>query len=293
MEQVLVPVLLLGGLTLIFGAFLVFSAEKFKVKKDERVEKIREILPGIDCGACGAPGCAAFAQGVAEGKYGVNGCKAGGQETANKIAEIMGVKEENTGTEKVSVLCCLGDSETAKRIADYDGISTCEALDLMGGDKGCQYGCLGLGDCVRACPFNAIEMGEKGLPYVIEENCTACGICVKICPRGLFELIPRDQDIYIACRSYDDAKTVKSVCSRGCTGCTLCTRLTEDEIIQMDGKLAKVQWDKIKDNKLLEAGFEKCPSKTFVKRSELRKKQRSEQVTINANNSLIFNSRDN
>jgi len=282
MTQVLIPVLLLGGLTLIFGAFLVFSAEKFKVKKDERIEKILEILPGIDCGACGAPGCAAFAQGVVKGEYGVNGCKAGGEEAANKIAKILGVETDNEKKEQVAVLCCLGDKETAKRIADYDGISTCEALHLMGGDKGCQYGCLGLGDCIRECPFNAIEMGEKGLPYIIEENCTACGICVKICPRGLFEIISKDQDIYIACSSYDDARTVKQGCSRGCTGCTLCTRVTEDDIIEMDGKLAKIQWSKIKDNKLLEPALEKCPSNTFVRRSELRKKVRSEQLTINA-----------
>jgi electron transport complex protein RnfB len=282
MEEVLIPVLLLAGLTIVFGAFLVFSAEKFKVKKDERVEKILEVLPGIDCGACGAPGCAAFAQGVVEGTYGVNGCKAGGEEASTKIAEIMGVKKESTGDEQVSVLLCLGDTETAKRVAYYNGISTCEALNLLGGDKGCQYGCLGLGDCVRACPFDAIEIGEKGLPYVIEENCTACGVCVETCPRNLFQLIPKSQDIYIACSSYDDAKTVRQVCSRGCIGCTLCTRVTENEIVKMDGSLAKIQWNKIKDNKMLEPALEKCPANTFVRRSELRKKQKSKGATITA-----------
>lgn len=282
MSQVLIPIILLGGLTLIFGTFLVFSAEKFKVKIDERIETILAILPGIDCGACGAPGCAAFAGGVVEGKYAVNGCKAGGEGVANKVAKILGVKANKENKEQVSVLCCLGDKETAKRIANYNGILTCEALHLIGGDKGCQYGCLGLGDCVRECPFDAIEMNEKGLPFIIEEKCTACGICVTTCPRNLFEIIPKDQDIYIACRSYDDAKTVKSVCSRGCTGCTLCTRVTQNEIIQMDGKLARIQWEKVKDNKLLEPGFEKCPSKTFVKRSELRKKQKSKKVTVDA-----------
>jgi electron transport complex protein RnfB len=281
MTQILIPVFLLGGLTLIFGAFLVFSAEKFKIKKDERVEEIEEILPGIDCGACGAPGCAAFAQGVVEGKYGVNGCKAGGQEVANKISEILGVKKEDTRKKEVAVIRCLGDNETAERIAEYGGIPTCEALHLIGGDKGCQYGCLGLGDCVEACPFDAIEMGEKGLPYVIEENCTACGLCVEACPRGLFEIIPKDQDIYLACSSYDDARTVKKVCSRGCIGCSLCTRVTEDEIIKMDGTLAEVQWKKIKDNKMLEPAIEKCPTNSFIRRSELRRKKiKSEQVTV-------------
>jgi electron transport complex protein RnfB len=282
MTEIFIPIILLGALTLVFGTFLVFSAEKFKVKKDKRVEEIQELLPGIDCGACGSPGCAAFAQGVVEGKYAVNGCKAGGQETANKIAEIMGVEEENTGQEKVSVLRCLGDNETAKRIAKYNGIMTCEALHLTGGDKGCQYGCLGLGDCIDACPFDAIEMGENGLPYVIEENCTACGVCVETCPRNLFELIPKDQDIYIACSSYDDAKTVKSVCSRGCIGCSLCTRVTEDETVIMDGKLAREQWDKIKDNKVLEPALEKCPAKTFVRKSELKKGQKKEKAAVNA-----------
>ena len=281
MSEVLVPVILLGVLTLIFGTFLVFSAEKFKVKKDKRIETIHEILPGIDCGACGVPGCAAFAQGVAEGKYGVNGCKAGGGDVANKIAKIMGVNNKNTAEEKVAVLLCLGDNETAKRIANYNGIMTCEALHLAGGNKGCQYGCLGLGDCVGGCPFDAIEMGRKELPYVIEEKCTACGVCVVTCPRGLFELIPKNQDIYLACSSYDDAKTVKNVCSRGCIGCSICTRVTENETVIMEGKLAKVQWDKIKDNKALEPALEKCPAKTFVRKSELKKGQKKEKTTAN------------
>ena len=281
MAEVYIPVILLGVLTLIFGAFLVFSAEKFKVKKDERIERIHEILPGIDCGACGAPGCAAYAQGVVEGKYGVNGCKAGGQEAANKIAEIMGVKNKGSEDEKVAVLLCLGDNETAKRIANYDGIMTCEALHLAGGNKGCQYGCLGLGDCSRACPFDAIEMGSKEIPYVIEEKCTACGVCVTTCPRGLFKLIPKNQDIYVACSSYDDAKTVKNACSRGCIGCGMCTRVTENEIVIMEGKLAIVQWDKIKDNKALEPALEKCPAKTFVRKSELKQGQKKVKVTLN------------
>ncbi len=283
MSSILIPVLVLGGLALGFGAFLVFSAEKFKVIKDKRIEKILEILPGIDCGACGAPGCAAFAGGVIKGEYAVNGCKVGREEVAGKIAGILGVKAKDATHEEVAVLCCLGDYEIAVRIADYDGISTCEALDLMGGNKGCQYGCLGLGDCVRECPFDAIVMSEKGLPYIIEDKCTACGICVETCPRRLFEIIPRNQDIYIACRSYDDAKTVKQVCSRGCIACTLCVRVTEDEIIKMDGNLAKIQWNKIKDNKQLEPALEKCPARTFVRRSELKKKQKSERSIINVN----------
>ncbi len=269
MSSIMIPVGILSGMALLFGIFLVISAEKFKIKVDERVAKIKEVLPGIDCGACGAPGCSAFAEGVAQGKYPVDGCKAGGQEVAVKVAEIMGVEVE-VGGEEVAVLRCLGDYEVAKRVADYKGIETCAALHQLGGNKGCQYGCLGLGDCVEACPFEAIKMGDKGLPYVLEDRCTACGVCVQTCPRELFEIISKRQDIYLACRSYDDAKTVKQVCSRGCIGCSLCARFTENEIVTMDGTLAKVHWNKIEDNKLLEPALEKCPTKTYVRRSGLR-----------------------
>lgn len=271
MEGILIPVAVLGTLALAFGAFLIFSAEKFKIKKDERVEEIEEILPGIDCGACGAPGCAAFAQGVVEGEYGVNGCKVGGEEVAKEIASIMDVEVSTSDEEEVAVLKCLGGEETAVRIAEYfDGIQTCDALHQLGGDKGCQYGCLGLGDCVEACPFDAIEMGGNGLPYVIEDKCTACGNCVEACPRDLFELIPKSQDIYIACSSYDGAKTVKQVCDRGCIGCSLCVKMTEDDYIEMDGKLAVIQWKNIEANEGLKPGMEKCPQNTFIKRSELK-----------------------
>jgi electron transport complex protein RnfB len=280
MTAILIPVLLLGGLTLGFGTFLIFSAEKFKVKKDERIEKILEVLPGIDCGACGTPGCAAFASGIVKGEYAVNGCKVGGEEVASKIAKILGVEAKVAAEEEVAVLCCLGDEEIAVKIADYDGIPTCEALHLIGGNKGCEYGCLGLGDCVRECPFGAIVMGEKGLPYIVEEKCTACGICVRTCPRKLFEIIPKSQDIYLACSSHDDAKTVKKVCSRGCIGCSLCAKVTENAIIKMDDNLARIQWNKIKDNKQLEPALGKCPVRTFIRRSELMKNPKKEQENI-------------
>ena len=269
MASILIPVGILGGIALFFGIFLVISAEKFKVTMDERVEKLIDVLPGIDCGACGAPGCSAFAEGVTKGEYPVNGCKAGGEEVATAVAEIMGVEAEVSG-EEVAVLCCLGGTDVAKRVADYNGIKTCAALHLLGGDKGCQYGCLGLNDCVEACPFDALVVGEDGLPYVIEERCTACGVCVGTCPRGLFEIISKKQDIYLACRSYDDAKIVKQVCSRGCIGCSLCTRVTLGETVTMDGNLASVHWDKIDDNSILKPALEKCPTKTYIKRSELR-----------------------
>lgn len=269
MESILIPIAVMGGLALVFGTFLMFSAAKFKVKVDERVEKIEEVLPGVDCGACGAPGCRGFAEGVVNGQYDVSGCKVGGEEVAREIAEIMGV-EVKTGGEEVAVLRCQGDTEVAIKTAEYHGIETCAALDLLGGNKGCQYGCLGLGDCVSACPFDAIQMGDKNLPFVIEEKCTACGVCVETCPRDLFELIDKKQEIYLACISRDGAKTVKQVCSKGCIGCSLCTRVTDDEIITMDGKLAVVHWDKVEEGEQLEPAFEKCPTNSYVKRSELR-----------------------
>ena len=219
---ILSAMIVLGGLGLIFGIGLAISSQIFMVHRDQRVTRIEAILPGANCGACGAPGCMGFAEGVVLGNYPVNGCTAGGAAVAEKVAEIMGT-EAGEVVSRVAVVQCQGDRDHAVNRASYSGIRDCRASVLIdNGAKGCEYGCLGLGTCAVSCPFDAIEMNDKGLPVVDEDLCTGCGECVKICPRDIMALLPRDQKIYLACVSQGFGKAVKSVCDVGCIGCTLC-----------------------------------------------------------------------
>jgi Na+-translocating ferredoxin:NAD+ oxidoreductase RNF subunit RnfB len=257
------PVIILGTLGIIFGAVLAYASKIFAVKVDPRTEKIAEILPGANCGACGAPGCFGYAQAIVSGKFDINLCTPGGKETSTKIAKIMGTEAKEMVKMK-AVVQCKGGKNEAKQIFSYIGIENCTAAELLaGGGKACVYGCLGLGSCVDVCPFNAMYMNENNLPVVIDELCTGCGLCVKACPRNIMKLIPVTQKIYLACMSKDKGKDVKDVCSVGCTGCSLCAnpKVTPSGDIVMDGNLPVVNFTK---NVNLVAAVYKCPTDSYV-----------------------------
>jgi electron transport complex protein RnfB len=263
------PVLLasvigLGGLGITFGAILAFAAKKLAVEVDPRIEQLEEILPGANCGACGYPGCAGYAEAVVTKDEKITLCSPGGQETVEKIARIMG-KEAEEMIPMVAVVRCGGSVDKAKSKYIYEGIEDCNVANLLsGGSKACEYGCLGLGTCVKACPYDAMAMRDDGLPMVFEDKCTGCGICVEVCPKGIMELIPRTQKVYVACVSRDRGKDVKAVCSVGCTGCTLCAnpKFTPSGKVKMDNNLPVVppDWEDY------ETAVAKCPAKCFVVR---------------------------
>lgn len=256
-------VLGLGGLGVIFGSSLAFAARKFAVKVDPKIEMINEALPGVNCGGCGFPGCAAYADAIVTKNTAIDKCAPGGSDTQSKIAAIMGLTVSERSEPKVAVVQCGGGKEQARNKFVYYGIQDCTAAELIGqGAKACKYGCLGLGSCVRACPFDAMYMDENGLPRVIEDKCTACGICVTTCPRGIMALIPRRQKIFIACGSKDRGKAVKDVCSVGCTGCTLCAnpKVTPAGSIKMDGNLPTLVTI---DAEELTTAVQKCPANSF------------------------------
>jgi len=262
---------IMGGLGLLFGVGLAIASRIFWVQKDPRVEAIEAILPNANCGACGAPGCAGFAAGVVAGKYDVTRCTAGGAEVARLVAEIMGT-EVGEVVSNVAIVRCRGGRNNSVDRALYQGVQDCKAAVLINnGAKGCIYGCLGLGTCVAACSFDAMVMGEEGLPIVDEERCTGCGECVKACPRGIMELLSRDQKVFIGCMSQDFGKKVKAVCKVGCIGCGLCAnpKTTANEIITMEGKLPVIHYDKVKDVwGDLENAVKKCPTNSFGVRGE-------------------------
>ncbi len=263
---VISSILGIGGLGLLFGASLAYASKKFAVEVDPKIEEILEKLPGANCGGCGYPGCSGYAEAVVKSGASMTLCAPGGQAVIQDIANILGVEAVDMGEKMVAVVQCRGDNEKAPKRFHYAGITNCHAAQiLMGGDKACVYGCLGLGTCVESCPFGAMRMGEHGLPIVIEEKCTACGNCVSACPRGIMKLIPVSQKVFLGCVSQDKGKAVKQVCKVGCTGCTLCAnpKTTPSGSIQMKGNLPEIVDIKADD---LMTAVEKCPTKSFVVR---------------------------
>ena len=187
---ILYAVAVLGGLGVLFGLLLSFVDKKFAVETDERVTQVREQLGGANCGACGYSGCDAFAAAVVRGEAKPNACTPGGAKTAKAIAEIMGVCVE-TSDPVVARVRCHGSNENVSYRYDYRGLQSCRAASgIAGGPKRCEFGCLGLGDCLKQCKFDAIEIIDN--VAVIDENrCTGCGMCARACPRLIIDLLPR------------------------------------------------------------------------------------------------------
>jgi formate dehydrogenase (NADP+) beta subunit len=181
-------VFMMGGLGLVVGAGLAVASKVFYVYVDPLIESIEGTLPGANCGGCGFAGCSANAVAIASGKSAPTSCVAAGPEVAEAIAVLLGVSVEAREPD-ISRLGCNYSVREADVKYIYDGLSDCRAAALLGGGmKVCTIGCLGLGSCVKACLFNALEIGPSGLPVVNEKNCTGCGACEKVCPKHIITL---------------------------------------------------------------------------------------------------------
>ncbi len=241
--KILLPVLIFIGLGLLMGALLALASKLFAVKKDEKAEAIKECLPGANCGGCGYSGCDAYAAAVSAGDAPVNKCSVGGAEAASKIAQIMGVDAGEQVRMRAQVMCS-GTGEYAKKKYIYEGIDDCVAASKIGGgDKMCKNGCIGLGNCVRACPFDAIVV-EDGVAAVDYSKCKGCGICVSACPKGIIKLIPFDAKHWVGCMSVDDGKNTRKVCDVGCISCKLCQKNCPAGAINVDNFVASIDYDK-------------------------------------------------
>lgn len=257
--SILVPVLVLSIMGILFGILLGVAAKVFRVEKDERIEKIAELLPGANCGGCGYAGCAGFAEAVVRGEAKPNGCPGTKDENIQKIAEIMGVTVKS-GPKMVARVLCKGTCDNVSKKCTYDGISDCIAsVRYGGGDKACAYSCCGLGSCVSVCRFGAIKI-ENGVAVIDEEKCTACGMCVKTCPRKVISILPKDKKTYVACKSKEKGAAMKDICKAGCIGCKLCEKACEYDAISVKDNLAEIDYDKCTD---CGACAEKCPKKVI------------------------------
>ena len=223
MSEILIPIVIVGVIGLVAGIGLALASKFMAVPTDETQEKVRECLPGANCGACGYSGCDGYAEAVATGEATSDKCIPGGADTIGAIAAILGV-EAATIEPKVAFIKCGGNQETATSKYSYSGLQSCTAANLLHmGPLVCKYGCLGFGDCVAACPFGAITI-NNGRPVVCEDLCKACGNCVAACPKSLIEIVPKGAYVYVNCSNKDKGAAVAKACSVSCLSCMQCEK---------------------------------------------------------------------
>lgn len=252
----LAAILSLGGIGLIAAVALGFAAKQFAVEIDPRELAALDVLPGANCGACGFPGCAGYAKALASGQAGLNLCPPGGAEVVTRLAQILGV-EASAAARELAVVLCQGDNSKAQLKYRYLGLADCTAAQrIAGGPKACPAGCLGLGSCQRACPFDAIEMTAAGLAVISREKCTGCRKCVAVCPRDVIQMTPYESAVHVLCNSHDKGALVRKYCQIGCIGCHICAKTVPDAYL-VDNALAKVVYGH--DAEAAEA-IAKCPT---------------------------------
>ncbi|MBU4343381.1 MAG: RnfABCDGE type electron transport complex subunit B [Candidatus Omnitrophica bacterium] len=258
----LIPIIVMSTMGIVFGLGLAFASKIFKVELDPRIEKILSALPGANCGACGKAGCAGLAEAIAKGDASLTSCPPGGEETYSKIAEILGAEKTSVIRKAARVRC--GGGNRAKDKYLYAGVRTCAAATLIaGGQKLCNFGCLGFGDCVKACPFDAIHMGEDGVPIVDPGKCTSCGKCIEACPKKILSLENNIDKYYIKCLSKDKTVFVKNACKVGCIGCKICEKLSNGAFV-VEENLSRLDYSKVDGEAMLKLCAENCPTKCIV-----------------------------
>jgi len=248
-------------LAFILGTSLGFFREIFAVPENPLTGRIRAVLPGANCGACGYPGCDSYASAITAGSAEINSCTAGGPSVAEKIAAITG-KSGGEVVQTVSVLACQGSSLHTPLKGTYTGLQTCRGAKLAGGTKLCSWGCLGFGDCVKACKFDALQMSDLNLPKVSYAKCTGCGLCITECPQGLFKAVAREQKgAMVLCSNKNPVRQmVAKTCKIACFKCGLCVKNCPQQCISLDTFIPVVDLSKCNS---CGTCAEKCPSKVF------------------------------
>lgn len=244
MNPILIAIIALGAIGLVAAAVLFLVSRKFAVHEDLRIGQVSEALPQANCGGCGYAGCAAFAAAcVGEGLTG-KFCPVGGQDVMNNVADILGQTVE-AADPKVAVVRCNGTCEHRPRLVQYDGFQSCAISALTyGGDTGCNYGCLGCGDCVSVCQFDAIHINPETLIAEVDESkCTACGACVEACPKDIIELRlrgKRDRRVFVSCVNKDKGAVARKACDVSCIGCGKCAKVCPFDAITVENNLAYI-----------------------------------------------------
>lgn len=261
MMTILIALAALGCLTLVLAILLIAANKKLHVVEDPRIDTVEAMLPSVNCGACGYPGCRQFAEALVAGKALPGKCSVSTDETRAAIARFLGVA---LGAEekRVARLACAGGTNVARNRARYHGVKSCQAASLVsGGGKACFWGCLGYGDCEAVCDFDAITMNAFALPVVDIDKCTACGDCVEVCPKDLFSLHPVSHRLWVNCKNLEQGEAVLEECQVACTACGKCAMDAADNLITMVNNLPVVNYSK---NHHTRIPIQRCPTGAIV-----------------------------
>ena len=237
--------MLLSSIGVVAAVVLFVVSKKFYVYEDPLIAEVDEVLPAANCGGCGSPGCKAFAEKLVEtDDISELFCPVGGNDVMKQVANILG-KEVAEKDPTVAVVRCQGACEVRPKTTEYQGPKSCAISSLIySGETDCQYGCLGDGDCVQVCKFDAMYMDEDtGLPVIITDKCTSCGACVDACPRHIIEMRPRnkrDLKIFVGCLNEDKGGIARKACQVACIGCSKCEDVCQKDAITMNNNLAYI-----------------------------------------------------
>ncbi len=260
--EIITAVSIMVGLGLMFASVLAFAYKKLRVYEDPRIDQVESMLPGSNCGACGRPGCRAFAESVVSRENMPGKCTVSSPSGVSAIANFLGV-DAGFEEKRTARLLCAGGKQESHNQANYYGRRTCRSVSMVaGGIKDCTWGCLGLGDCERVCNFDAISMNSDGLPVVDVDLCTACNDCVEICPKDLFTIMPISQKLIVQCRSLLEGDAALERCSVACNACTRCVADAAPGLIQMKNNLPVIDYSK--NNLASPQAIRRCPTSAIV-----------------------------
>lgn len=284
MDLILIAIAVVVLIGLVSACILSYASKIFAVPVDETFVKLRAVMPGANCGGCGYAGCDDYANALTEDhSLSCSKCPVGGADVAEKLGEILGVSA-GSAEKQVAVVMCNGTSRAAKKLMEYEGVKTCTAAkQFFGGINQCKHGCMGLGDCVTACPYNSIYVCD-GVAVVNRETCVGCGLCAKVCPNQTIRISPAKNLVVVQCKSTDKGAATMKACVNGCIGCKKCQKACKFDAITVEDNLAFIDPEKCKNCGMC---VKECPTgainnmrvkKTVTPKKEVEKPKAEKKV---------------
>ncbi len=259
MNLIILGIIIVAVIGIVAGIILAIASIVMAVPKDEKAEALAEALPGANCGACGFSGCSGYANAMAKGEAEVGLCPPGGAECATKCGEILGVVASSV--KRVAVVNCMGSYDYTSDKMNYDGIESCAAANLLaGGIASCSFGCMGMGDCQRACPYDAVEVCN-GVARINKDRCKACSLCVKACPKNIISIVEFKDQAVVKCSNCEKGALAMKVCKVSCIGCMKCVKVCESSAVSVTNFNATIDSEKCTNcGKCVEA----CPRNIII-----------------------------